>query len=692
MSNKRPLSPEPINISTNDNNTRSLKRLKLHSIIEELRNEEANLVLLKKLRACQQLATRTNNTPSTTNGFHPTATRVPTNKPSIPVTPISTTNSSQSRSSLPQPLPSATRKPTNIVNPPIPIKIPTPLPSKPSSTIQSLEDRKTQAKKALRNQLERDLLNIPSPKPLIQDVLFIPNPTSLEFQPYVGLEDVVQCLSELQTDRQRLPQRFTDRAQIDEPNICEHCGTDFTIRWWKHLNNNQQINILCDRCKKQVIRRTSKSEHSALLKNVFVSAMEQEKEIEKTFQTLIKQHQKTTSRSITPSTTPAVSKPITNNRPVPPVITSNHIQNNNNHNHNHHHNNNNNNNNNNHHHQQKPKTKSSLPQAQNFATKLSQQSTLPINAARKSNVTIPQQLNLTNNNIRSLSQTKTPMPAHQQYRSASALPQQQQQQQQQQQKMNQMIKMPKSAVRQQPVVPSRPLYPPTGGIIPSSTIHPSLSTSANVRPTATKRRTLHSDNLSGSKKALVFVANGSEDIEVVATVDILRRGGIDVKLCSVEKNDTKSLTCANNIQIMPDLHVDDVQGQEFDAVIVPGGSKGTEKIAACKKAGAILLDHYKSKKIVAAICAGPTALSTHLYNADKNVRQHDITCYPDVANSLRKQFKSIQLDQTVVDSEVNNHRLITSQGPATAIEFGLKILSCLTDKKKAEEIRQKVLA
>ncbi len=67
------------------------------------------------------------------------------------------------------------------------------------------------------------------------------------------------------------------------------------------------------------------------------------------------------------------------------------------------------------------------------------------------------------------------------------------------------------------------------------------------------------------------MANGSEDIEVVATVDILRRGGIDVKLCSVENNDKAPLTCANNIQIVPDLHVDDVQGQQFDVVIVPGG-------------------------------------------------------------------------------------------------------------------------
>ena len=86
------------------------------------------------------------------------------------------------------------------------------------------------------------------------------------------------------------------------------------------------------------------------------------------------------------------------------------------------------------------------------------------------------------------------------------------------------------------------------------------------------------------------------------------------------------------------------------------------------------------------------ALSAHLCTVEKNARQHDVTCYPEAAKLLQKQFKSVKLDQSVVDSEVNHRRLITSQGPATAIEFGLKILSRLTDEKKAEEIRTKVLA
>ncbi|CAF4669049.1 unnamed protein product, partial [Rotaria magnacalcarata] len=74
------------------------------------------------------------------------------------------------------------------------------------------------------------------PKPSLQDVVFVPNGTSLEFQLFLGLEDAIQCLNELQAGRQRAPQRFTDQASTDQPYVCGQCGTDFTIRWWKHIN------------------------------------------------------------------------------------------------------------------------------------------------------------------------------------------------------------------------------------------------------------------------------------------------------------------------------------------------------------------------------------------------------------------------------------------------------------------------
>lgn len=71
--------------------------------------------------------------------------------------------------------------------------------------------------------------------------------------------------------------------------------------------------------------------------------------------------------------------------------------------------------------------------------------------------------------------------------------------------------------------------------------------------------------------------------------------------------------------------------------------------------------------------------------------EYSSTCYPEVAEKLKTKFRSIRFDAPVVDSEVKNSHLITSQGPATAIEFALKILSRLTDKKKSDEIRGKLL-
>ena len=285
MSLKRPLSPESNNNSFVNNDTRQLKRLKLHSIIQQLRDEETKLLLLKRLHTNQQLASspRTNKTISSTisNENHLTkkisSITVPTKSVQLPIN-----NTSLSQQQQHQQL--AARKTSNSPLLTTALKQPT--------TIQSYEERKNQAKSNLRKQLERDLLNIQPPKPTLQDITFVPNGSDLSFQPTIGLEDVVQCLAELQADRQRLPQRFTDRAHVQQPFICDQCGTDFTIRWWTHMNtkiSNEITNILCDRCKKQILRRTAKSEHSTLLKNVFLSAIKQEKDIDKTYQALIKQ-------------------------------------------------------------------------------------------------------------------------------------------------------------------------------------------------------------------------------------------------------------------------------------------------------------------------------------------------------------------------------------------------------------------
>ncbi|CAF0730054.1 unnamed protein product [Didymodactylos carnosus] len=195
--------------------------------------------------------------------------------------------------------------------------------------------------------------------------------------------------------------------------------------------------------------------------------------------------------------------------------------------------------------------------------------------------------------------------------------------------------------------------------------------------------------MSLGKTALLFVANGSEETEVVATVDTLRRGGVNVTICSVETNGTEPVKCAHNVQIVPDKNIKDISGQ-YDAVIVPGGNDGVKQISSNTKAGEILKDHYKSKKLIAAICAGPIALSKHLDG--KDLKMHEITCYPDAESSMQGKVKSILSNSPVVHSSVNDHQIVTSQGPGTAIQFGLKIVALLQGDSKAKTVKEKLIA
>ena len=152
-----------------------------------------------------------------------------------------------------------------------------------------------------------------------------------------------------------------------------------------------------------------------------------------------------------------------------------------------------------------------------------------------------------------------------------------------------------------------------------------------------------------TKKVLVFIANGSEEIEAVTTIDgerrrgendvdrissffsVLRRAEIDVDVVSIEKNGHEPVKCSRNVRVVPDKSLDEVKSTQYDCVVIPGGNDGSKAMAASADVGEILSKHYENGKICAAICAGPRALLAHRIGAH---HQHMITCYP----SVRKEF------------------------------------------------------
>ncbi|XP_040445506.1 transcriptional repressor p66-alpha isoform X4 [Falco naumanni] len=129
--------------------------------------------------------------------------------------------------------------------------------------------RQAAAKLALRKQLEKTLLEIPPPKPPAPEMNFLPSAANNEFIYLVGLEEVVQNLLETQG-------KVSVAVASREPYMCAQCKTDFTCRWREEKNGT----IMCETCMTSNQKKALKAEHTNRLKAAFVKALQQEQEIE----------------------------------------------------------------------------------------------------------------------------------------------------------------------------------------------------------------------------------------------------------------------------------------------------------------------------------------------------------------------------------------------------------------------------
>ncbi|XP_037742024.1 transcriptional repressor p66-alpha isoform X10 [Chelonia mydas] len=281
--------------SSPEERERMIKQLK-----EELRLEEAKLVLLKKLRQSQiQKETTTQKPPGSSGSAVATppplvrgTQNVPSGKPSL-----QTSSSRIPGTVIPPPLVRGgqqassklgSQQNTQIVMPPLvrgaqasptSIKGTTVTSAQANATTTSVASivnsnespasRQAAAKLALRKQLEKTLLEIPPPKPPAPEMNFLPSAANNEFIYLVGLEEVVQNLLETQG-------KVSVTASSQEPYMCAQCKTDFTCRWREEKNGT----IMCETCMTSNQKKALKAEHTNRLKAAFVKALQQEQEIE----------------------------------------------------------------------------------------------------------------------------------------------------------------------------------------------------------------------------------------------------------------------------------------------------------------------------------------------------------------------------------------------------------------------------
>ncbi|KRY67267.1 Protein DJ-1, partial [Trichinella pseudospiralis] len=193
--------------------------------------------------------------------------------------------------------------------------------------------------------------------------------------------------------------------------------------------------------------------------------------------------------------------------------------------------------------------------------------------------------------------------------------------------------------------------------------------------------------MSSGHTAVVFLAEGAEELETVTVVDILRRAGyfhfclllclqVEVTLASMTGN-VEPIKCSRGVKIKPDDVFDAIKANLFDVVVLPGGLKGAEFLANSTEVGKFLKLHEENGKLIAAICAAPIALKSHGIAV-----KHQITSHPVVSDEFLGSDVYTYSEKMVV----HDRNLVTSRGPGTAIAFALRLVSILISESTAETI------
>lgn len=170
----------------------------------------------------------------------------------------------------------------------------------------------------------------------------------------------------------------------------------------------------------------------------------------------------------------------------------------------------------------------------------------------------------------------------------------------------------------------------------------------------------------------VFLANGFEECEALAPIDILRRAGFDLKTVGVN---AKTVIGSHNIPVVCDVTIDEVIFENIEAIILPGGMPGTINLENNETVKKTIVYANNNDILIGAICAAPSILGhLNLLNG-KNA-----TCFPGFEEDLLgANFTNANVTQ--------DGNIITAKGAGVAFDFGFELLSYLKDEKTANEMK-----
>lgn len=189
------------------------------------------------------------------------------------------------------------------------------------------------------------------------------------------------------------------------------------------------------------------------------------------------------------------------------------------------------------------------------------------------------------------------------------------------------------------------------------------------------------------KGVYIFLANGFEEIEALATLDVLRRGGVDVKTVSVLYD--KFVTGSHKTTVVADMTYGEFKAEvqldgtdESDVMIFPGGMPGTRNLAENGEIINFMRLHYAEGGAVAAICAAPGLVVSQL----PSLQGKHFTCFDGFEDAPVARGGIYEQKPAVRDGN-----LITGRGAGCAMEFGLAILAHLKGEEAAAAVRHSLM-
>lgn len=177
------------------------------------------------------------------------------------------------------------------------------------------------------------------------------------------------------------------------------------------------------------------------------------------------------------------------------------------------------------------------------------------------------------------------------------------------------------------------------------------------------------------KRSYIFLATGFEEIEALATADVLRRAGMEVTLVSIYKD--RMVTGAHGVTVAADVVIAGCDFSDADWLICPGGMPGAKNLVDNSELAALLKSHCTAGGRVAAICAAPAVVLASL----GLLEGRNATCYPGFEDMMTAAGAKAKDARVVVDGNI-----ITGNGPSSAVPFALAIAEATVVKSAAADV------